>query len=117
MGDNFEKTKEILAGAKGPTATALKAMAMDLDTKFTELDKRNEERHNSILEALRCSKLETEARIKMLEDSTNERFSKLKVVMFFSENWKLLLIVIIAFLIVLGLISSEDSLSIFKNLK
>lgn len=117
MGENFEKTKEILAGAKGPTATALKAMAMDLDNKFTELDKRNEERHNSILEALRCSKVETEAKIRSLEESTNERFSKLKVVMFFSENWKLLLIVIIAFMVILGVINSENSLTVIRSLK
>lgn len=117
MGDNFDKTKEILAGAKGPTATALKAMAMDLDNKFSELDKKNDERHKALLEAISSNKRETEEKIKTLEISTNERFSKLKVVMFFSENWKILLIVIVAILIILGVISSEESQNIYRNFK
>jgi hypothetical protein len=117
MGDNFEKTKEILAGAKGPTATALKALAMDLDTKFSELDKKNDERHKALLEAISINNKQTEDKIKALETSTNERFSKLKVVMFFSENWKILLIVIIAILIILGVISNEDSQMYYRNFK
>lgn len=117
MGDNFEKTNTILQGVKGPTATAIKALAMDLDNKFVELEKRNEERHKAIMSAFEDSKKATENKICELERSTNERFSKLKVVMFFAEHWKLLLIVLIAALIVFGIIRPESGFEFFRTFK
>lgn len=36
MGSNFDKTKEILNGDKTKSGIAIKALAMDLDTKFDE---------------------------------------------------------------------------------
>lgn len=117
MGDNFEKTKEILAGVKGPTATALKALSMDLDNKFADLDKKNDERHKAILEAISVNKKQTEDKIKALETSTNDRFSKLKVVMFFSEHYKLFLLIILASLIILGAIQNDKVLDFFRTFK
>ena len=49
MGSNFEKTILILNGDKTKSSLAIKALAMDLDTKFDELDKKNDERHEAIL--------------------------------------------------------------------
>ena len=49
MGSNFEKTILILNGDKTKSSLAIKALAMDLDTKFDELDKKNDERHEGIL--------------------------------------------------------------------
>lgn len=117
MGDNFEKTKEILAGVKGPTATAIKALSMDLDNKFADLDKKNDERHKAILEAISVNKKQTEDKIKALETSTNDRFSKLKVVMFFSEHYKLFLLIILAALIILGAIQNDKVLDFFRTFK
>lgn len=117
MGDNFKKTKEILAGVKGPTATAIKALSMDLDNKFADLDKKNDERHKAILDAISVNKHETECKIKALEASTNDRFSKLKVVMFFSEHYKLFLVVILALLVILGAVNNENILDFFKSFK
>ena len=48
MGSNFEKTILILNGDKTKSSLAIKALAMDLDTKFDELDKKNDERHEAI---------------------------------------------------------------------
>lgn len=117
MGDNFDKTKEILAGVKGPTATAIKALSMDLDNKFADLDKKNDERHKAILEAISVNKKQTEDKIKALETSTNDRFSKLKVVMFFSEHYKLFLLIILASLIILGAIQNDKVLDFFRTFK
>lgn len=49
MGSNFYKTILILNGDKTKSSLAIKALAMDLDTKFDELDKKNDERHEAIL--------------------------------------------------------------------
>ncbi|MDO9634221.1 MAG: hypothetical protein Q7J05_04150 [Paludibacter sp.] len=117
MGDNFEKTKEILAGVKGPTATAIKALSMDLDHKFADLDKKNDERHKAILNAISINKKQTEDKIKALETSTNDRFSKLKVVMFFSEHYRIFLVVTLALLIVLGIIQNDKTLDFFRTFK
>jgi len=115
MNGNFEKTKELLAGAKGPTATALKAFAMDIDNKFAELEKKNDERHTDIMKALSANKAETDKKITQLETNTNEKFSKLKVVMFFSEHSYLFWIIVIAILIVAGV--KSDISSFVKLLK
>ena len=39
MGSNFDKTILILNGDKTKSSLAIKALAMDLDEKFDELDK------------------------------------------------------------------------------
>jgi hypothetical protein len=49
MGSNFDKTILILNGDKTKSGLAIKALAMDLDTKFDELDKKNDARHEAIL--------------------------------------------------------------------
>lgn len=106
--DNFEKTKELLTGDKTKTGIALKALAMELDNKFAELDKKNDERHEAILSAIKQSKEQTDRDICALKTSTDERFTKLKPVMVISENWKLIVAIVLIALIVVGLIKSDE---------
>lgn len=94
MGENFEKTMAILNGSKTLAAVAIKTMALDLDKKFEELDKKNEERHQALIDAIKSNKTDTD-----------KKFEKLRVVMFFSENPKWLymsLIGVTAMLIIFG---------------
>ncbi|MPN62452.1 hypothetical protein SDC9_210201 [bioreactor metagenome] len=90
---------------------------MDLDNKFADLDKKNDERHKAILEAISVNKKQTEKKISDLEASTNDRFSKLKVVMFFSEHYKLFLLIILASLVIVGAIQNDKVLDFFRTFK
>jgi hypothetical protein len=106
MGEEFEKTtKELLQGVKGPTAKAITIMAINVDNKLDE-----------ILAAIKANKAATDQQIEALKTETDAKFSKLKVVMFFSEHAYWLWIIVIAIVIVLGF-NSEKVLSITKFLK
>lgn len=76
MGNNFDKTKAILNGDESKYAIALKTMALDLDTKFKELEDKNTERHEALMKAIADNKKQT-------YDKSSE---KIKVVMFFGES-------------------------------
>lgn len=108
MGSNFEKTILILNGDKTKSGIAIKALAMDLDEKFDELDKKNDERHEAILSAIKQSKEQTDRDICSLKTSTDERFTKLKPVMVISENWKLIVAIVLIALILVGLVKSDE---------
>jgi ATP-dependent protease HslVU (ClpYQ) peptidase subunit len=103
MGENFEKTMAILNGSKGMAATAIKAMALDLDKKFEELEKKNDERHNALMSAIRENKADTD-----------RKFEKLRVVMFFAESPKWLVISIAGIVFVLMMAGFGDFLKLIK---
>lgn len=103
MGDNFEKTMAILNGSKGLAATAIKAMALDLDRKFNELEKKNDERHKALMDAIQSNKCETD-----------RKFEKLRVVMFFSENPKFLYLVIAGIVALLLFAGISDVIKLLK---
>lgn len=113
MGTNFDKTKEILKGDRTVAGKAITLLAMDLDTKFTELDKKNDERHAALLLAITESKKNTDEKICDLKKSTDERFKKIHVLMVISENWKLIVTIILLCLIVLGVLKYDE----IKNIK
>lgn len=108
MAKNFEKTKELLEGEKSNVASALKTLAMDLDTKFDELDKKNDERHNEIMAAIALSKHQTDKEIEDFKSCTDDRFFKLRVFTALSENWQLILTIVIIVLAIAGIVKSED---------
>lgn len=103
MGDNFEKTMAILNGSKGVAATAIKAMALDLDKKFEDLEKKNDERHKALMEAIQSNKCDTD-----------RKFEKLWVVMFFSESPKWLVISIAGIVFVLMIAGFGDFIKLIK---
>lgn len=108
MGSNFEKTILILDGDKTKSGLAIKALAMDLDEKFAELDKKNDNRHEALLLAIKNSKSETDKKIEGLKKSTDERFSKLKPLMVIFNNWKIILGIVLIVLIVAGIVNAEE---------
>lgn len=87
MGNELENTtKMALGGAKGQVPTTIKLLAMEIDRKFESIENRFDEkektdkvRHAEVLKA-----------ISDLKCSNDEKFKKLSVVMFFSDNPKLL---------------------------
>lgn len=92
MSEDFEKqTKELLKGVKGPTARAVTVFAMNVDNKLDE-----------ILKAIRENKEDTDKKIASLKCDTDSKFSKIRVIMFFSEHTYILWIVVIAAIIVFG---------------
>lgn len=94
MGNDLENiTKTSLGEEKGQTPTTIKLLAMELDRKFESLEEKAKERHEEVLNA-----------ISDLNTKTNQKFDKLKVVMFFSENPKLLIATLIG-LVVIGFIT------------
>lgn len=104
MKEGFEKTtKELLKDVKGPAAKAITVMAMNIDNKLDE-----------ILEAIRQNKVDTNIRISEMEKKTDEKFTKLKVVLFFSENPVFLYAIIAAILIIAF---KTDILQLLKFLK
>ena len=117
MGTNFEKTKELLMNDKSKAGVAVKALAMDLDNKFAELDKKNDERHEAILLAIKNSKAQTDKEIDGLKKSTDERFEKIKPIMVIADNWKLIIGIILIVLIAIGLIRADEIKEWFKILK
>lgn len=104
MSEDFERTtKELLKGVKGPAAQAITVMAMNIDNKLDE-----------ILNAIMQNKIDTNKRIEEIEKKTDEKFSKLKVVLFFSENPVWLYAIIAAVLIIAF---KTDILQLLKFLK
>jgi len=103
MGENFEKTMAILNGSKGIAATAIKAMAIDLDKQFADLDKKNDERHKALMDAIQNNKCDTD-----------RKFEKLRVVMFFAESPKWLVISIAGIVFVLMMAGFGDFLKLIK---
>lgn len=102
MGENFEKAKMLLEKSVGPEKNAIIMLAMDLDTKFTELEKSNEKRHQELMDAISTNNKVNDERITNMEN----KLSKMKVVQFFSENPKFLYLSIagaIALLIFAGI--------------
>lgn len=93
----------ILNGSKGLAATAIKAMALDLDRKFDELEKKNDERHKALMDAIQTNKCETD-----------RKFEKLRVVMFFSENPKFLYLVIVGVVALLVFAGISDVIKLLK---
>lgn len=93
----------ILNGSKGLAATAIKAMALDLDRKFDELEKKNDERHKALMDAIQTNKCETD-----------RKFEKLRVVMFFSENPKFLYLVIAGVVALLVFAGISDVIKLLK---
>ena len=115
MATNFQKTKELLEDIKGPTATAIKSLAMDLDNKFDELDGRiaeldtkNDHRHEEILEAIKNANVTTETKLDCYKTATDAKFETLKVFMAISENWRLIVTIVVIVLIVIGFAKSEE---------
>lgn len=97
MSEEFEKqTKELLKDVKGPTAKAITIFAMNVDTKL-----------DAILEAISANKIDTDAKIETLKKDTDSKFSKLKVVLFFSEHTYILWLIVLAILIVFGFDSEK----------
>lgn len=103
MGENFEKTMAILNGSRGVAATAIKAMALDLDKKFEDLEKKNDERHKALMDAIQTNKCDTD-----------RKFEKLRVVMFFSENPKWLYLSIAGIVVVLLFVGFGDLVKLIK---
>lgn len=98
MGDDLEKTtKELLQGVKGPQAKAITVMAITLDKKL-----------DTILEAIAENQAKTEKRMDAMKKETDDRFSKLKVIMFFSEHKYILIIICILLASYLGLSNTES---------
>ncbi len=93
MGEDFEKTtKELLKDVKGQTAKTITVMAMNIDNKLDE-----------ILEAIRQNKIATDNRIDDVENKVDDKFSKLKVVLFFSEHSYLFWVIVMCIVLILSL--------------
>ena len=103
MGNNFDKTKAILNGDESKYAIALKTMALDLDTKFKELEDRNTERHEALMKAIAHNKADTD-----------KKFDKIKVVMFFSENPKWLYLILAGAVILMLFTNFGDLIKLIK---
>lgn len=89
-------TNAALDGAKGKVPTTIKLLAMEIDRKFESIENRFDEkektdktRHEEVLKA-----------ISDLKCSNDAKFKKLSVVMFFSDNPKLLVSTIIGAIVI-----------------
>lgn len=103
MGEDFEKTtKELLKDVKGTTAKTITIMAMNIDNKLDE-----------ILEAIRQNKIATDNRIDDVENKVDDKFSKLKVVLFFSEHSYLFWVIVVCIVLILSL----DTNNIFSFIR
>jgi hypothetical protein len=101
MGDDLEKTtKELLQGVKGPQAKAITVMAMTIDKKL-----------DAILDAIAENQAKTDKRIDAMKQENDERFSKLRVIMFFSEHKYILIIICILLASYLGISDFESKTS------
>ena len=110
MGENFEKAKMLLEKSDGPEKNAIIMLAMDIDTKFTELEKSNETRHQELMDALRANKRDTDEQIACIEN----KISKMSVVRFFSENPKFLYLSIAGIVAILMLAGIGDVIKLIK---
>ena len=110
MGENFEKAKMLLEQSVGPEKNAIIMLAMDLDTKFSELEKNNETRHQELINAVKANKKDTDEQIACLES----RVSKMKVVQFFSENPKYLYLTIAGLIALLIFAGIGDLIKLIK---
>ena len=87
MGNELENTTKMALGEeKGQVPTTIKLLAMEIDRKFESIENRFDEkektdkvRHAEVLKA-----------ISDLKCSNDEKFKKLSVVMFFSDNPRIL---------------------------
>ena len=110
MGENFEKAKMLLEQSVGPEKNAIIMLAMDLDTKFAELEKNNETRHQELINAVKANKKDTDEQIACMEN----RLSKMKVVQFFSENPKYLYLSIAGLIALLIFAGIGDLIKLIK---
>jgi len=96
--DDLEKTtKELLQGVKGPQAKAIIVMSMALDSKL-----------DAILNAIERNRAENEEHMKAIKKETDDRFSKLKVIMFFADHKYILVIICILLASYFGFSDSES---------
>jgi len=110
MGENFEKAKMLLEKSDGPEKNAIIMLAMDIDTKFSELEKNNETRHQELMNAVRANKKDTDEQIACIEN----KISKMGVVRFFSENPKFLYLSIAGIVFLLMLAGIDDVIKLIK---
>lgn len=113
MGNELEKSvAEILNGTKqNITSKAIKLLAMDLDQKFENVDKKLD----TIVLMLKTDKEESKKEIKCINERIDKQEKKLEVVAFFSKHPKLLIILAVGLIFLIGFtIGHSKFLEIFK---
>ena len=94
---DLENTTNLaLGGAKGQVPTTIKLLAMEIDRKFESIENRFDEKEKT-------DKIRHEEVLKAISDlkcSNDEKFKKLSVVMFFSDNPKWLIASLVGFTVI-----------------
>jgi hypothetical protein len=92
MGEELQKTIEtVLNGTTSKTGISIKLLAQMVDTKFSNMDAENKQRHAELLEAILDNK-----------KKTDDRFNALEVVAFFSKYPKAFWLVVSSILMLVG---------------
>lgn len=92
MGEDLQRAIEtVLNGTTSKTGISIKLLAQMVDTKFSNMDAENKQRHAELLEAISYNK-----------KKTDDRFKGLEVVSFFSNYPKAFWLVVSAILLLVG---------------